>query len=291
MTRIEVAVQGRDTLGEVPLWCTRTKRLWWLDVRKPALQSYDPVSHAHDVFPIPGKVAGSFAFRERGGVVLGVDTALNAFDPQTGKLERLVDLEPGRPQNRLNDAKCDRRGRFWVGSMNDAVREPHGSFYRVAPDLSVRKCFNEIIIPNAVAFSPDDRTLYFADTLASRIWAFDFDLAAGEISNRRVFADMSGNPGQPDGATVDAEGFLWNAEYGGSRVVRYAPNGRTDRIIDLPVSQPTSCGFGGEKLDILFVTSAAQELSEKQLAAQPLAGSLFALDVGVRGLVEPPFAG
>lgn len=287
---IEVAVSAIDILGEVPLWCSRTKRLWWIDVRRPSLQSYDPATQAHEAFVIRGPVIGSFALRQRGGMVLALDDGLYAFDPGTGTMSPLLPFRD-KPQNRYNDGKCDRRGRFWVGTMNNTPGNPDGSLYRVDADMAVTPQFGDVFCPNSIAFSPDDRVFYYADTKLKKIWAFDFDIEAGALSNRRLLCDVADHPGAPDGSTVDAEGFLWNAEYGGGRLVRYAPDGRIDRVVELPVSQPTSCGFGGEDCSTLFVTTAAQNLSAGERARQPLAGSLLMLDIGVKGIPEPAFAG
>jgi sugar lactone lactonase YvrE len=215
---------------------------------------------------------------------------LYSYSPQTNAYTLLVAVEAGKEMHRLNDGRCDRRGRFWVGSMHETYRdEPRGSFYRIDADLSATKAFDGFTVPNSVAFSPDDRSMYFADTPVHKIWVFDFDLDAGRLSNRRLFKDLEG--GLPDGSTVDVDGCLWNAEYRGSRVVRYTPQGRIDRIVELPVSQPTSCAFGGKDLDTLYITTAAQRLSPEQLAREPAAGSLFAVRAGTQGLQEPTFAG
>lgn len=287
---IDVAVASDDVLGEVPLWCAKSQRLWWIDVRRPSLQSYDPVTHRHQTFVLPAPVVGSYGLRERGGMIMALNDGIYAFEPATGALESLIPFQDA-PQNRYNDGKCDRRGRFWVGTMNNTPGNPDGSFYRMDADLSVHKQFEGVFCPNSVAFSPDDRTLYYADTKLNKIWAFDFDIDEGALSNRREFSDGSQHAGLPDGSTVDAEGFLWNAEYRGGRLVRYAPDGRVDRIVELPVKQPTSCGFGGADLSILFVTTASQHLTPAERKAEPLAGALLMLDVGVKGLPEPAFRG
>jgi sugar lactone lactonase YvrE len=276
------------------LWCAQTSTLWWVDVKAPALQSYDPRSGAHRRYDLPGRTAGSWGFRKSGGMVLAMQDGLYSYSPQSDKqtevCKLLVAIEAGKEMHRLNDGRCDRRGRFWVGSMHETYRdEPRGSFYRIDPDHSATKAFGGITVPNSVAFSPDDRLMYFADTPAHRIWVFDFDLDAGQLSNRRLFNDLQG--ALPDGSTVDVDGCLWNAEYRGSRVVRYTPRGRIDRVVELPVSQPTSCAFGGKDLDTLYITTAAQRLSPEQLAGEPDAGSLFAVRAGTQGLPEPTFAG
>jgi len=288
MIDFTVIGETRDRLGEVPVWSEREQCLWWVDVLTPALHRYTPASGAQTHFSIPMRRLGCVALRESGGLILGTDEGLIAFDPTTAATRSLVQPEPGKPTHRLNDGRCDRRGRLWIGSMNEQAFVPEGTFFRIDADLSVTPVLDRIIVPNSVAFSPDDRALYFADTRAYTIWAFDFDVELGFISNRRVLAQTN-PPARPDGSCVDVEGYLWNAHYDGGCLVRYAPDGRIDRIVELPVTHPTCCCFGGPQLDTMFVTSA----SDPEMVgdtAEP-AGRLIAIDVGMRGLPEPAFAG
>jgi sugar lactone lactonase YvrE len=291
MSRTECVVACGDQLGECATWDARTKKVWWVDILAPALQSFDPASGEHRRYPLPGSDCGSFALRKSGGFLLAMSGGLHGFDPATGALQFLVDPEPGVDANRLNDGRADRAGRFWVGSMQTEMLEPEGSLYRIEPDLRVTRMMARIEIPNSIAWSPDDRTFYFADSRRRLIWAFDFDLASGAINHRRVFARLDGEVGGPDGSCVDADGFLWNAQFRLARVVRYAPDGRIDRVIPIPTSNPTSCCFGGDKLDTLYVTTAWYRMPADRRAAEPLAGGLFAVDVGVRGRPEPMFGG
>jgi sugar lactone lactonase YvrE len=219
-----------------------------------------------------------------------LDNGLHGYDPTTGKLNLMVHAEPDEPGNRYNDGRCDRRGRLWIGTMDIGIRRASGSFYRIGADRGVLRLFDGITVPNSTAFSPDDRTLYFADTPRHVIWAFDFNLHAGMIGERRVFADLTARNGFPDGSCIDAEGFLWNAEYGGHRLTRYAPDGRTDRTIELPVTNPTCCCFGGDNLDTLYVTSA-MPAPKPGRESGAMEGALLALTVGVRGLPEAAFGG
>lgn len=288
MTEVRIAFEARDVLGESPLWCTRTQRLWWCDISKVTLRSLDPVTGASDSYGLPGKSLGSFGFHKDGGFVVALDNSMALYHPERG-VTPLCDPEPHLPGNRLNDGKVDRGGRYWVGTMDQAIREPTGSFYRIDPDGSSHRMFDDVLTPNSVAFSPDNRVLYFSDTRRFKIWAFDLDIETGAISNRRLFRDTTGHAGRPDGATVDAQGYLWTAEFAGARIVRYAPDGTIDREIAVPATQPTSVAFGGKDLRTLFVTTARLNMSEEQIAAQPAAGSILAIDLDIAGVEEPRF--
>jgi sugar lactone lactonase YvrE len=286
--QVEVAARGADRLGECPLWDERESMLWWVDSRWPALKRFDPATGAV-MMQVLSEVVGSIAFRDQGGLLAATKSGLHVLDGSGGALEPMANPEAHLPENRFNDGRCDRAGRFWAGTMCDARRDPTGSLYRFDADFACAKLRNAIIIPNGLAFSPDNRTMYFADTNRHTIWAWDYDLASGAATNERVFADTG--EGRPDGSCVDADGGLWNAQYGGGRLVRYAPTGKVDRVVELPVANPTCCAFGGDDLGTLYVTTATQRLSPGDLAQQPLAGSLLALRPGVKGLPEGRFAG
>ncbi|MBV8566505.1 MAG: SMP-30/gluconolactonase/LRE family protein [Methylobacteriaceae bacterium] len=239
----------------------------------------------------PGDLVGSLAVCDTGGLLVAVRGGLSFFDPASGTFEMVANPEADLPDYRFNDGKCDRAGRFWVGSMHNTLRgEFSGFLYRLDRERGCIRMADGIAIPNSLAWSRDDRTMYFADTYRRTIFAYDFDIESGGIGNRRVFAPATGRPGAPDGSTVDVDNFLWNAVYGGGRLDRYAPDGRLDCEIRLPMSQPTSCAFGGPSLETLYVTSATQHMREEDLARQPFAGAVIALNVGVRGLPEPYFA-
>lgn len=288
--KAECVVDARATLGEVPLWSSNDEVLYWIDVRAPALHTYRPSDGFIDVHRLP-EVIGSYCLRAGGGMLLALKSGLHVFDLQAKSLTQVLRLEPDLPNNRLNDGKCDRQGRFWVGSMNDGDRLPTGALYCVDRGWRLSSTLSGLTVPNSLAWSPEGRRMYFADTPTQRIMVFDFDPDDGVPFNPRVFVDLSGQPGRPDGSTVDSDGCLWNAEFNGSRVVRYTPEGRVDRILSLPVSSVTSCAFGGPQLDTLYVTTSRHRHDEKQLREQPLAGGLFAAAVGASGLPEARFRG
>lgn len=277
----------RDILGESPLWDERAACLWWVDIRQPAIRRFDPANGRVDTWPVPALV-GSIALADDGRLLIALPQQLALFDPSDGQFEPFVEPPPMPEGHRFNDGRCDRQGRFWLGSMHNITRAPEGVLY-VLEGGALRAVRNGIRIPNSLAFSPDGRTMYFADSLRYTLYAYDYDSVHGVPGAQRVFATTQ-PPGFPDGSTVDADGFLWNAEFNAARLVRYAPDGRVDRVLPMPVPRPTCCAFGGPRLDTLYVTTASQHMSPEELEAEPLAGALLALDVGVRGLPEPRFA-
>ena len=191
----------------------------------------------------------------------------------------------------MNDGKPDRQGRFWAGSMHDPQIRATGALYELDPDLQWRRMIDGVTVSNALAWSPDGKTMYYGDSTARTVWAWDFDTDSGDIANRRVFLDEAAIGGPPDGATVDAEGCYWLTVPLTGKVNRYDPRGRLDRSIDLPVSNPTCVAFGGDRLDTLYITSATFMVPPEDLLNQPLAGALLAVDVGVRGLPDALFRG
>lgn len=285
-----VAANTVDELGESPCWVAERGLLYWIDLRAPALHRLEPATGLCRTWTMPDLI-GAVVGRRSGGVIVAVRHALHGFNPETETLVRLATVEDRPPENRLNDAKCDPAGRILCGSMWDFGLRTTGGLYRVEPAGTVTRLRKDVTVANAIAFAPDGRTLYFADTRKGTIEQADYDTSSGAAGPWRPFVAADAAPGRPDGATVDANGYVWNARYQGGCLARFAPDGSLDRIVKLPVSQPTACAFGNADLRTLYVTSARQKLSEGERAAQPLAGALLALDVGVAGLREPLFAG
>jgi sugar lactone lactonase YvrE len=290
MMQVEVVCRPANLLGESPIWCVRTRRLYWVDGRAPTLHVLDTATRAEQSHALP-ETTGSICLCEDGSLLVAMVSGIFRLSGDGVVGERIATPQPNHPDNRFNDGRCDRAGRFYTGTLNDKQRIPTGALWRLGPGGDFTALFDEIIVPNGLAFSPDNRRMYFADTYRQLIEVFDYDIDAGALGKRRVFADLAGGVGRPDGSAVDAEGCLWNAEYAGSRVVRYTPEGQIDRIIAMPVSQPTCCAFGGAHLDELYITSARQRLTPEQLAGEPLAGSLFVLRPGVQGLPEGRYGG
>ncbi|MGQ0652273.1 MAG: SMP-30/gluconolactonase/LRE family protein [Betaproteobacteria bacterium] len=274
-------------LGESPLWNEEEQALYWVDIRRPAIRRLDRASGRVDTWTMPDLV-GSIALADDGRLLVALRERIVLYDPATGGLEPIATPERHPPGHRFNDGRCDRQGRFWAGTMHHTTRAPEGVLYRLDRGELVAKQ-SEICIPNSLAWSPDGKTMYFADSLLYAIFAYDYDTASGEMSRKRIFARTQA-PGFPDGSTVDADGYLWNAEFNAWRVVRYAPDGGVDRRIEVPAQRPTCCAFGGPDLDVLYVTTASWQLSAEEHRAQPLAGALLALEVGARGIPEPRFA-
>ncbi|HMS80795.1 MAG TPA: SMP-30/gluconolactonase/LRE family protein [Burkholderiaceae bacterium] len=290
MRTIEAQVIGppRDELGEGPVWCPREQALYWIDGLGRKIHRRDAAGAVRS-WPL-SKMPGSFALREGGGALIAMRNGLATFDFGTG-VETPLDSGVDHAVERFNDGKCDRRGRFWVGSMDKGLVEPVGAIYRVDPDRRVTRVFPGIVLGNRFAWSPDDRTMYHVDSRPGRVFAYDFDPERGAVSNRRLFLDYAGQPHGPDGCTVDAEGFLWVTEVRAGRVVRYSPDAKPERTVTVPVARPTSVTFGDADLGTLYITSMRMGVAPEELARNPLHGGVFAARPGVTGLPEPRFAG
>jgi len=288
--RFDVLREAGDVLGESPLWCERRQRLFWVDIRAPALQCCDEGGGSYRRWTMPSPI-GSFAFTDGDELVVALRDGFHRFDPGSGGLLPLALVERDRPYHRMNEGKCDPQGRFVAGSMNDAVREATGLLYRLGPGVSCEVVKRGFAVPNSLCWSPDGRRVYFAHTEARVIVRYRYDAEDGSFHDPDAFADLRAGVGRPDGATLDAEGCLWSAEVITGCVVRYAPDGRELSRSKLPVSRVTSLAFGGADLATLFVTTSSYKLSAAQRAAEPLAGALFAASPGVRGLPATSFAG
>lgn len=289
--RIEVLVDVKTTLGEGPLWDVEQERLYWIDSFDGRVFRSTVDGRELRCWDVPQKI-GSMALRKDGsGAVVSLARGFHLLDFNTGDVQLVADPEPGKVNNRLNDGKVDKHGRFVAGSMDTMEEGPNGALYRLDPDFSLHKIDDGIIVSNGPCWSPDGGTFYFTDTWSGEIWRYDYDQKTGNVSNRGTFAKVdTSRGGAADGATVDAEGFLWNALVYDGKLVRYDPNGKVDRMIDMPVQKVTSVMFGGPNLDILFVTSMAKPPLPRFPGDGVLRGSLFAVhDLGITGVPEPRF--
>lgn len=286
--KVQTAVAAGDVLGETPLWCSRLNKLWWIDIDRQLHQSFDPSTGAHRTTRHNCRFLGSQALVSDGSHILAQDLGLFRYDAASRLSSRFCEVETGR-DNRLNDGRVDARGRLWIGTMDNDLHRPNGSLYRVDGSAAT-PMFADVIVSNGVAFSPDNRTLYFTDTRRYCTLQFDFDLDDGVIGNRRLFADYTASKERPDGACVDVNGGLWTAFFSGGRIVRYRPDGRIDTIIPLPVTNPTCVCFGGRDLTTMFVTTARKFLDPMQLDRESEAGHLLAIHGIAQGLAEHRFA-
>jgi L-arabinonolactonase len=265
--------------------CGRTKALLG-DITGITINCLDPKIGQYECFAVDSRV-GVIALREKGGFITAGEKGFGFWDPGQDQIVYIQDPEADNPGSRFNDGKVDRKGRFWAGTMThtDAV----SALYRMDGDLSVHTMETGLTISNGIGWTPDNAVMYLVDSLRYVIYAYDFE--GGGISNRRAFVQLSEDYGIPDGLTVDREGCVWCAIYGGARVTRFDPQGVILTEINLPVSQPTSCAFGGEDYSKLYVTSAREGLSEEALQSEPRAGDLFVVKTDTQGLPEPKFIG
>ena len=254
---VRCVVPAGAVLGEGALWDVAEQALYWVDIKGRRVHRYDPRRDQDQQWPVAEDV-GSMAVRAGGGLVLALRSGFHFFDPQTGRTTAAAEPEPERVENRFNDGKTDRQGRFWAGSMHNPETRPTGGLYRLDADLSWRRLIDGIVVSNALCWSPDGRTMYHTDTPTRIVSAWDFDPANGDIANRRTFVRVPDGEGYPDGATVDADGFVWIAHWDGWRVTRYDPTGRVERVVNLPVQRPTCPAFGGANLDVLYVLGIDQ---------------------------------
>ena len=288
----ELILDARNATGESPVWSTTQQALYWVDIPAKRLHRWSPADGKEQSWQASQMLA-CIAQTGNGSWIAAMENGLFAITPHAdGSLDSrlLASVTHALPGMRFNDGRCDRQGRFWAGTMvmNMAAGAPVGAMYRYNADQAepLKAQLQGFIVPNGLAFSPDGNTLYLSDSHpdVQKIWAFDYDTDTGTPHNRRLFVDMSKHPGRPDGAAVDAEGCYWICGNDAGLIHRFTPQGKLDRSLAVPVKKPTMCAFGGADLDTLFVTSIRPA---GDLADQPLAGGVFALRPGVKGLPEP----
>ncbi len=277
-TRVRAPV---STLGEGPVWDAADQALYWVDIPESRVHriAADGSLTSWDV----GQPVGAVVPRASGGLVAAVRDGFAALDPASGQLTMLAEVEQDRPENRMNDGACDRAGRFYAGTMADDERPEAGALYRLDPDLSVTRLLTGVGVSNGIGWSPDERFMYYTDSHAHRVDVFDYDPATGAIDGRRPFAAVGQGDVAPDGLTVDADGGVWVAVWGGYAVLRHDPGGRVLGALNLPAARVSSCVFGGPDLDRLYITTAA--------GPGESAGALFVCEPGVTGQPSHPFRG
>jgi len=289
---VDTVVSTPARLGECPVWSDAERVLYWVDIDGRAVHRFDPASGRDQNRTTPGRPGAIALTSIAGRLLLAAEHQVGWFSWEDGSLEPWLDLESAGTGNRLNDGRCDPRGRFWVGSMYELPAEQRftGMLHRVDPDGAHAVVRDKVGISNALAFSPDGLIMYWADTLRATIWAHAYDVESGEPGPPRVFVDFADLPGVPDGACVDSTGAVWVACVNGSAVARFTPDGGLDRLLRLPVDKPSMPAFGGRELDTLYLTSIGDADSASAPSQTAAGGQLLALDPGVRGLPEPAFA-
>lgn len=289
--QIKAIVDCKTVLGEGPLWDTREQKLYWIDSYGAKIFRSDENGGGVESWDVPAKI-GSLALRAGGGAILSLADGFYLFDFETGKAELMHSVKHKADTVRINDGKVDQRGRFVSGSIEITETAAAAELYSVGVDHSVRKIDDNIVVSNGPCWSPDGSIFYFADSRSRAIWAYDYDLATGDATNKRKFCDFGPEDGLPDGATVDAEGYVWSAGVYKSKIHRFAPDGRRVLTIAMPVVCVTSVMFGGRNLDRLYATSMSEAPVPGIVETGPLAGSLFVIDgLGIKGLPEYRYGG
>ena len=290
----ELIIDARNATGESPVWDAAQQALYWVDIPAGRLHRWTLADGRHQSWQGPQMLA-CIAQSGDGSWIAGMESGLfNLQLHSDGRLDAnlLSPVTHAQPNMRFNDGRCDRQGRFWAGTMvmDMAAGAPAGALYRYAAGQSapLTPQLEGLIVPNGLAFSPDGTLMYLSDSHpdVQKIWAFDYDIDSGIPHNRRLLVDMNHYAGRPDGAAVDAEGCYWICGNDAGQIHRFTPEGKLDRSLHVPVKKPAMCAFGGANLDTLFVTSIrpAGDISD-----QPLAGGVFALNPGIKGLPEPAF--
>ncbi len=288
--RAELILGCQNHHGEGIFWNPIDQRVWWTDIHGQHLHWYEPESGKHGSVSMPDRVC-CFAPRKNGGLIVAFADRVSFFDFEKGETGKLCDFEPDNQDTRLNDGRTDRSGRLIAGGMNEATGAKNSSVISIDEHGNVQTIIENVSCANSTCFSPDGSTMYFADTPEKTIRAYSYDTKTGAIGDMYIHCNMSSEPGLPDGSCVDAEGGVWNAEWEGHRVVRIAPDGSIDRIVEIPVLKPTCCAFGGKDLDTLFITTSRLMSTDEQLEAEPDSGGLFAIKPGFRGLLDTAYAG
>ena len=291
MKDVEHYLPVQNELGETPIWVPQEKSLYWVDIGRHMIFRMDVKTKEYESFKPDMPVRG-LCRRSSGDWLLITDAGLAFWDPSSNMCEFFVDPYADQPDLQFNDGVIDRQGRLLVGSYNSArLDAPDGSLYRLDTDHTLHKLDKNLVLSNGIALSPNGKTVYVSEMFANKITAYDYEIESGTARNRRVFVAIPEDAGKPDGLTVDSQGFVWAAHWGGWRVTRYDPAGKLEREIRVPTELVTCIGFGGENLNELYITTAWYNLSDQQRKDQPLAGDLFRIQTDITGITEPVFSG
>ena len=283
---VELVADTHNVIAEGPVWLEDEQRLVWVDIKGHLVQWLDPATGQVEHIDV-GAAVGAVAPAKSGNLVAAIGNGFQAIDRKSGRTTTLAVAEADRPENRMNDGKCDSRGRFWAGTMADDETPRAGALYRLNLDHTVDRVLSDVTISNGLDWTDDDRLMYYIDSFTHRVDVLDFEPSTGAVTNRRPLIQIDNGDGAPDGMTLDSEGGIWVALWGGWSVRRYRPDGSLDLEVKVPVSKVSSCVFGGPDLSDLYITTAAIGLSEEQLEKQPHAGGLFRFRPGHGG--RPPY--
>jgi sugar lactone lactonase YvrE len=281
---VELVIDKQSDLGEGAIWNYKTSELLWVDITGKILNFYNPeLEYNKEMFT--GQKIGTVVPAESGLTMVALQNGIYQFDPETGTKKLIVNPEEGIEGNRFNDGKCDPAGRFWAGTMNMNGKKEAGTLYRLDPDSTIHVMIENVSISNGIVWSPDATKMYYIDTPSQKVMAYDYDNATGNISNPQTAVEVPSEMGAPDGMTIDAEGNIWVALWGGSAVGCWNPEtGELQRTIDVPAKNVTSCAFGDEDLGTLYITTARQGTSDEELEKYPHAGGVFKTRLGVKGM-------
>lgn len=288
---VDLVLELEGDVLEGPAWDDTTNSLVFVDITAGLVHRWEHANGRLTTLDV-GQPVGAAIPRSCGGLVVALRDGIGVIDGSASSPLIVAPIEGEVRANLMNDAKCDSRGRLWAGTTHEAERAGAGNLYRIDANHSWRRMVDGVTISNGLGWSIDDKRMYYVDSATRRIDQFDFDVECGEVRNRQTFVSVDAADGvMPDGLTVDADGCVWVALWGGGAVRRYTPDGRLDCEVRLPVAQVTSCAFGGPHLDELFVTTAAIGVGRVSRAAQPGAGGLFRIEPGVSGRAAVPFSG
>ncbi|MFT8322063.1 MAG: SMP-30/gluconolactonase/LRE family protein [Bacillus sp. (in: firmicutes)] len=290
--KVELVVDAKAIIGEGPCWDHRTGTLHWVDIEGKKVFFFDPVNGENRQVEFEQQITAIVPCVKPGEAILATDKGFCYLDLETGDVENIVDPEWHLPENRFNDGKCDANGRFWAGSMNLNDKDGEGALYCLDGDGTLTKKLDRVSISNGLAWSPDNNYMYHIDTPMKKVVRYRYHLDTGEIGTAVEVINFTEEVGFPDGMTIDAEGMLWIAHWGGSKVSRWDPNlGMKLKEINLPVLNATSCTFGGDGLDELYITTARSGMDEEQVEKYPLSGGLFKVKTGVKGIKTAFYGG
>jgi len=281
---VELVLDTQSDLGEGAIWNHKTGELLWVNITGKILNFYNPeLKNNKEMFT--GQMIGTVVPAESGVVMVALENGFYQFDPETGSKKLIANPEEGIEGNRFNDGKCDPAGRFWAGTMNMNGKKEAGTLYRLDPDSTIHPMIENVSISNGIVWSADATKMYYIDTPTQKVMAWDYDNATGEISNPRTAVEVPSEMGSPDGMTIDADGNIWVALWGGSAVGCWNPDtGELLHTIDVPAKNVTSCAFGDEDLGTLYITTARQGTSDEELEKFPNAGGVFKTRPGVKGV-------